>query len=192
MLPTRVYPRIFAAISLAWDWWSSGSVWLPVLFPMLMPIIFMPSISPLHGAGSDKSISRGEKVVNGSRDVVLIVLVIFVGYGSWLLHCRPLSASHEPRSLTGVGEKICCEFLAHSAVVNFWNQKLSDTTLESTPWGESPYHFIFFIFFFCGFILRKNHFGVLFRLMGKMICITVFGPVIDKNTRKYTSPFYDG
>ena len=87
---------------------------------------------------------------------------------------------------TGVGEEICCAFCVHSAVVNFWNQKPSDAALESSRWEELSYRFCFFIFPFCGFILRKNIFARCFAWCKKTISVTVFGPVIEKireNTR---------
>ena len=90
------------------------------------------------------------------------------------------------------GRKILLWILAHSTVVNFWNQKSSDTALKSSRWEELSYRFCFFIFLFCGFLLRKNHFGVLFRMMGKNDLYYSFGPVIDKNKRKCTIPFDDG
>ena len=55
-----------------------------------------------------------------------------------------------------------------------------------------PTVLVFSFSFFAGLFCEKNHFGVLFRLMGKNDLYYSFGPVIDKNTRKHTSPFDDG
>ena len=95
---------------------------------------------------------------------------------------------------TGVGKEICCAFCVHSAVVNFWNQKPSDAALESSRWEELSYRFCFFIFPFCGFILRKNIFARCFAWCKKTIRVTVFGPVIEKireNTRALLDDGYN-
>jgi hypothetical protein len=89
------------------------------------------------------------------------------------------------------GRKNLLRILAHSAVVNFWNQKSSDTAMESSRQGESHYRFCFFIFLFCGFLLQKKHFG---GWGEKTICVTVFGPVIEKireNTRALLDDGYN-
>ena len=58
------------------------------------------------------------------------------------------------------GRKNLLWILAHSTVVNFWNQKPSDAALESSRWEELSYRFSFYIFFDWGFLLRKNHLAV--------------------------------
>ena len=84
MIPTRVYPRIFAAISFAWDSSPSGSVWLPlpVLFRprpnpaaaagQCMASTFMSSSSPAHN-GSDR-IKREQTVSGGCTPVIVLIV----------------------------------------------------------------------------------------------------------------------
>ena len=77
-------------------------------------------------------------------------------------------------------------FCVQSAVVNFWNQKPSDAALESSRWEEHT-HVPFFSFFsIAGLFCEKNILACCLAWWEKTICVTVFGPVIEKireNTR---------
>ena len=131
------------------------------------------ALSVCRNSGSLEDICRRTTQIEAAR------LRPFCGYCYYLLVRIPNS--------TGVGEKICCEFLAHSAVVNFWNQKLSDTTLESTLMRRIPLSFYFFHFLFLQVYFAKKSFWRVVSLDGKKRFVLQFlvpsSTKIRENTR---------
>ena len=79
-----------------------------------------------------------------------------------------------------------------SAVVNFWNQKPSDAALESSRWEEHT-HVPFFSFFsIAGLFCEKNILACCLAWWEKTICVTVFGPVIEKKRENTRALIDDG